>query len=41
MHEVRPFFTIMIFGYVYVFDYDTIGKSIIKFFYDIVWRIIS
>ena len=39
MREVRPFFAIMILGYMYVFDYYSIGKSIIKSFYDIVRRI--
>jgi len=39
MREVRPLFAIMILRYMYVFDYFTIGKSIIKSFYDIVRHI--
>jgi hypothetical protein len=39
MREVRPLFAIMISLYMYVFDYFTIGESIIKSFYDIVRRI--
>jgi hypothetical protein len=35
MREVRPFFAIMILRYMYVFDYYSIGKSIIKSFYDL------
>jgi hypothetical protein len=36
MHKVRPFFAIMILFYICLFDRYTIGKSIIKRFYDIV-----
>ena len=39
MREVRPFFAIMILQFISVFERYTIGKSIIKSFYDIVWRI--
>jgi len=38
MREVRPFFAIMILRYMYVFDYYSIGKSIIESF-NIVRRI--
>ena len=35
MREVRPFFTIMILLCIYVLSHYTVGKSIIKSFYDI------
>ncbi len=39
MRKVRPFFTIMILLSIYVLSHYTVGKSIIKSFYDIVWHI--